>query len=91
MLAVRIEPELYEALDLAAAEHAVTRSQLVREALAEVVDPQAVEAGRQHHLVTTIREGFEGDLVALRHRLLADPRQPETTSAISECVRPRTP
>lgn len=66
MLATRVEPELLDALDQAASERGVSRSDLVRAALTDVVDAKALDEARIKHLGRVLLEQLERDRVAVQ-------------------------
>jgi predicted transcriptional regulator len=66
MLTLRVPPELVEALDAATLARGGSRSRLIREALAMVVDPHVVDAARIRLTHEMIREQFRLDLLALQ-------------------------
>jgi hypothetical protein len=66
MLTLRVPPELVEALDVAALDRGGSRSRLIREALALVVDPHVVDAARARLVDEMIRNRFELDRLALQ-------------------------
>jgi predicted transcriptional regulator len=73
LMAVRIEPELREAVDEAAARRGLNRSALVREALEGVVDSVVLGDARDRRAIQAIREGLADDekrLAAIQERLI---------------------
>src|SRR4051794_4959111 len=69
IVALRLEPELLEALDDAARTQGMTRSALARAALLQVVDRELLRDRATHYLGEDIRERWEQDLAAASARL----------------------
>jgi metal-responsive CopG/Arc/MetJ family transcriptional regulator len=66
MLATRIDPELLDALDQAASARGVSRSEIVRAALTDVVDAKALDEARMKHLGRVLLEQLERDRLAVQ-------------------------
>ena len=67
IVAIRMEPELRDALDTAAAARGMSRSALVRQARLAVVDLDLVALGLQRRTAREIRAGLQRDLAARRN------------------------
>jgi metal-responsive CopG/Arc/MetJ family transcriptional regulator len=66
MLATRVDPELLDALDQAASARGVSRSEMVRAALTDVVDAKALAEARMKHLGRVLLEQLERDRVTVQ-------------------------
>lgn len=64
--AVRIEPEILDLVDQAASARGVSRSDLVRAAVTDVVDAKALEEARMKHLGRALLERLERDQEAVQ-------------------------
>jgi predicted transcriptional regulator len=66
VFAVRLEPELREALDREAEKRGISRSVLVRDALIRVVDRSVLEEAAERERLEAFRRGMEADAARLR-------------------------
>jgi len=89
VVAVRLEPELREALDREAEKRCVSRSVLVRDALMLVVDQDVLEKAAQRERPESFRRGMKADGDRLRAMLSQNDHRARDRTARRPHVRPR--
>ena len=75
VFAVRLEPELLEALDREAEKRGISRSVLVRDALSGVVDQDVLEGAGQRERFEAVRRGMNADEDRLRAMLIQNDQE----------------